>query len=76
MEKQHDPVPDFLADYKPDQMMFTVREVAAILGVSQQGVYKWVYDGLLPAMHLGKGTVRISRRALLDFPRVAPWTRS
>lgn len=35
MEKQHDPVPDFLADYKPDQMMFTVREVATILGVSQ-----------------------------------------
>ena len=58
---------NFLSGYKPDQVLFSVSEVASILGVSEQGVYKWIYAHKLPALRLGSQTLRVTRDALVNF---------
>lgn len=41
---------EFLADHP---MRLSVPEVADLLGVTTQGVYKWIHAGVIPAYKLG-----------------------
>jgi predicted DNA-binding transcriptional regulator AlpA len=44
--------------------LLTLREVAALCGVSQRTVWGWAESGISPPpLKIGKGTVRYSRRA-------------
>ena len=47
-----------------DRLVLTVKETAQILGVSVATVSKLVKTGQLPAIRLGKRTVRIPKAAL------------
>ena len=47
-----------------DRVVLTVKETADLLGVSADTVSKLVKTGQLPAIRLGKRTVRIPRAAL------------
>lgn len=53
--------------YDPLELL-TVREVCGIAKVSQRTVYRWISDGELHAVHLGR-QVRVPRAALEDFIR-------
>jgi excisionase family DNA binding protein len=58
----------------PAERWFTIKEVAALLGVSDSAVRHWIYKRYLPAVSLGTGLrprVRIRERdlnALLERP--------
>lgn len=56
---------DFFRDV-PDQL--GVKDVATLLGVSTQGVYTWLNDGILPGYRIGK-TWFILREDLKELMR-------
>lgn len=63
----------------PDQNDYLLRvaEAAALLGCSQASVYRWITEGRLPFVRLGRAAVRIPRGTLLAHIQgmtVAPTT--
>jgi excisionase family DNA binding protein len=57
----------------PDDRVYTVPEVAALLRVNKSTVYRDVESGRIEAYRVGKGrgTVRISEGALREYQRRA-----
>ena len=57
--------------------LLTLREAAALCGVSQRTLWGWAQQGVSPPpLRIGRGTVRYSRRAYADWiaagcPRIA-----
>lgn len=48
--------------------LLTLRELAALCQVSERTAWQWATDGTAPpALKIGKGTVRYSRRAYADW---------
>jgi excisionase family DNA binding protein len=47
--------------------VLTPQEVARDLRVSLKTVYRWIYDGRLPASHLGEKTYRVLEKDLVKF---------
>jgi predicted DNA-binding transcriptional regulator AlpA len=48
--------------------LLTLREMAALCGVSQRTAWGWAESGVSPApLKIGKGVVRYSRRAYSDW---------
>lgn len=44
--------------------LYTIKEVADILGVGEDAVWGWVRRGWLPAVKLPNGRIRITKEAL------------
>ena len=52
----------------PGPELLTLPQTAALCGVSQRTLWGWATDGTTPpALKIGKGTVRYSRRAYADW---------
>lgn len=51
----------------PTQKVLKIREVATILSVSSRHVQRMVYQGKLPAIHLGPQTIRIPVREFEEW---------
>jgi excisionase family DNA binding protein len=49
------------------QKLLKIKDVASILSVSSRHVQRMVYEGRLPAIHLGPQTVRIPEQALEEW---------
>jgi predicted DNA-binding transcriptional regulator AlpA len=48
--------------------LLTLPQVAALCGVSQRTIWGWAESGIAPpSLKIGKGTVRYSRRAYVDW---------
>ena len=48
--------------------LLTLREAAKLCGVSQRTVWGWAVAGISPPpLRIGRGTVRYSRRAYVDW---------
>ena len=56
-------------DLPPSLQLFSIAEVAYILGISRRLVSKWINEGVLPAVRLGPGQrlVRIRSTDLETF---------
>jgi len=53
-----------------DKEYFTVKEVAKILDVKEQTVYRWVYKGLIEVTQkVKKGAIRIHKLEIPAFRR-------
>lgn len=57
----------------PDEVVYTVAEVAGLLRVHKSTVYRDIESGRIDAYRVGKGrgTVRIKESALLEYQRRA-----
>jgi excisionase family DNA binding protein len=55
------------------EQMYTVNEVAKLLGVTRQAIYKWMAEGLLPYVVIGHRR-RVKESALQAFVRPADVT--
>ncbi|MCI6584052.1 MAG: helix-turn-helix domain-containing protein [Mobiluncus sp.] len=51
----------------PDGEFFSVNQVAELVGVHPKSVYRWIHGGQLPAVRLGRRSVRVTREALAAF---------
>lgn len=63
------PKPEPKTDPDPDQLL-TVIEAAGLLRLNKFTIYKYIYDGHLPAVDTSRGlraTIRIRRRDLQAF---------
>ena len=47
--------------------LLTVKEAAEFLRMTERAVYHRIYDGQLPYIKIGKGTIRILLEDLLDW---------
>lgn len=54
-------------DLKDDERLLKVKDVARILGISEQTVRKWISDGKLEAHRIGGRSLRVSRRELTEY---------
>ncbi|WP_295028377.1 helix-turn-helix domain-containing protein [uncultured Mobiluncus sp.] len=50
-----------------DTQLLTVKQAAQFLGVAQQTVSQYIWDGKLAAVRVGPRLVRITPQALADF---------
>lgn len=50
---------------KEDKMLYTVKEVATVLGVNVHMVYELIKKGLLPAIKLG--SIKVRKQSLESF---------
>jgi len=53
----------------PDKPSFTPNEIAYILNVSRETVYRWIRSGILKAEQLPTGIHRIARNELENFQK-------
>lgn len=49
------------------QKVLKIKDVASILSVSERHVQRMVYEGKLPAIHLGPQTIRIPEQSLDEW---------
>ena len=53
----------------PDKDWFRPDEVAKHFGVHKSTVYRWIESGKMEAVKLSKKLIRISKKAIIDFPK-------
>ncbi|MDW7670793.1 MAG: helix-turn-helix domain-containing protein [Bacillota bacterium] len=49
------------------KQLLKVKEVSALIDVPEKTVYRWIMDGHLPGIKLGKKTVRVDKDVLERF---------
>lgn len=52
---------------KSEEPLLTVGQVARLLSVSKHTVYKYIWDGKLPALRFADRMVRVSPAAVSEF---------
>jgi len=50
-----------------DRLLWKPEEAAVLMGMGRAKVYELIADGTLPSVHVGRGSLRIPAKALLDW---------